>query len=563
MPAASKISVSFAPGLLQISDELETARALIEKRFTNAGAHLESVLQVIEELMGSLEKLSAVIGPEAVGRAKTDLLAAVSQLRALPASYEQRQSRLQALLEASAAATVHVAAMAQVMRYLRVFALNVKVTAASNAQSAKVFDGFAEEMFGQIAVGANELDAFRSMLEVLENDLRVALESEQALQDRGQLLLMSVPDRLCADAEAISGNHTQVERLIRDVSQLGRDLQMKLASALAALQIGDITRQRLEHVQAALSDVQAACDITPEVGVERAILPMLAEQLTETSDNFSRENARAAKNFDLLAAGAREMASLRGLGGGQDNGSLRSLEGSVGQAMQLIHEVEAAAAEADRLGVSTRDTVETLVQGVGALNRVKEEIQRMAINMGLRCSRLGEVGKPLNVIARELTVCAERLEGSAEDSLRAFDDLRSVAESLKTGSADGRIDLASMLENVVVTLREAADVIETDLTLARRQAMRVAESLEQGVGGLKRQDDLGDVLKKGAEDLEASACGGPTHPSAALLIDDLMEKISGRYTMAAERAIHARHLGAAERSQAAEAEEDLFADALF
>lgn len=552
----------------RIASQLESARSQVEDRFAKAGAMLESTLDVVGRLIDSLDTLAGAIDADAVGKTTSELLSTAAHLNALPQNHAARQEHLLGLRASAANLRAHIDDMRQSMKYLRVFALNVKVTAAATAQSAAVFAGFAEEMFSRIDMGVHELTQFSQQIDDLEVQLATALDFEQNLNTQCGFMLPAVPDRLSVDASAVGEHHRQVAGAANKVATLARRVQMKVASALSALQIGDITRQRIEHIQSGLAMVEAAPRQASDEAAQRlkrAVLHMLAAQMADTAEDFRREAGRMTKNLSSMAADTAEILSLQDFAASGDGGGLRGLEVSVGQAMTLVGDVAAATDNADQVGQSTSLTVEGLVQRVGAIRMVKDEIQRMAVNTSLRCSRLGDVGKPLNVIAHELGVYSGRLEDSAGLTLGALNTLgegaAQMAERRERDRAEGGMSNAGeMLAGAVGRLRAAADVVDKDLAGLAGQGQRVATSLSDMTRRLNLQQDLGDVLD-GASRALVKLAGQPVEARAdiAPALDAIMADIAGLYTMARERTVHAEHAGLAPPAKA----EDALEDALF
>jgi hypothetical protein len=181
---------------------------------------------------------------------------------------------------------------------------------------------------------------------------------------------------------------------------------------------------------------------------------------------------------------------------------------------------------------------------------VKADVQRMAINTSLRCSRLGDVGKPLNVIASELGAHAGRLDGDAEKTLVALDQLQGAAADLASVLAQDGDEadhgLTGRLQGAAIQLRQAADVVDRDLAELTIRGADLAEALNQTDARLKLAEDLGDVLAAAAHALRERA--GRLQPGEALSFSPaysaLMERIHQQYTMARERIVHAPYVEA-------------------
>jgi hypothetical protein len=201
----------------------------------------------------------------------------------------------------------------------------------------------------------------------------------------------------------------------------------------------------------------------------------------------------------------------------------------------------------------------------------------MAINSSLRSNRLGDIGKPLSVIAIELSSHAGQLEEEADLTLSSLNALAGVANDRPAGGdQDGRVD-AGRLNGVRSRLRQAADVVEHDLSGLSDQGAATARSLTVAAEQLGLKADMGDALHAAAAALVEAA--GPEVDDLSQIeaaLDEAMNEIGRCYTMARERLIHAEYAvpkdaapegeeAQAETAavEAAPAEADEFADLLF
>lgn len=565
-----------------IIDQLETARALIESRFSDAGGRLAGSLEMVGRLIESLDRLEVTLDAKSVSDTTQDLLSTAEGLNALPEAQQDRIAYFANIKVAGAQLQANIDSMRTTLRYLRAFALNVKITAGSTIRASDEFAGFAERMCSQLDLGVGQLDELADQLTDLSTRLQQALEFEQTLSGKYAALIPAVPDRLAVDARAIQEQHTQIADVARSIAAIARDIQTKVSKALMALQIGDITRQRIEHVQLGLrvaSRLAAQSDLAEEARdrAERRLLHMLAAQMSDIAADFEAEAVKVTQSLNGMAADTAQILALNALGGRGGKGGLRELEESLGHAGLLVGDVTAAMANAHRISNETVSAVEALSRRVGAIQGVKRDIQQMAINSSLRSNRLGDIGKPLSVIAIELSSHAGQLEEEADLTLSSLNALAGVANDRPAGGdQDGRVD-AGRLNGVRSRLRQAADVVEHDLSGLSDQGAATARSLTVAAEQLGLKADMGDALHAAAAALVEAA--GPEVDDLSQIeaaLDEAMNEIGRCYTMARERLIHAEYAvpkdaapegeeAQAETAavEAAPAEADEFADLLF
>ncbi len=124
---------------------------------------------------------------------------------------------------------------------------------------------------------------------------------------------------------------------------------------------------------------------------------------------------------------------------GQSNNVLRELEGGIAEARAAVAEIEDVARAAEKLSEDTVQTVRELLDGIGVVQNVRGDIHYMALNTNLRCSRIGEEGKAINVVTAELRHFAAQLDESAELILVQSESAggRGKAPARSAGDADG------------------------------------------------------------------------------------------------------------------------------
>jgi hypothetical protein len=243
----------------------------------------------------------------------------------------------------------------------------------------------------------------------------------------------------------------------------------------------------------------------------------------------------------------------------------------VSAAQEIVKQVDAAGRQADQVSRSTLGTAARLLEAIGNIRAVKTDIHYMALNTNLRCSRLGEEGRSINVVTAELRIFAAKLDDSADAIVNGLPALEAAAGHIAPATGTGSGGLAESLTSAVGRIRSGADMMEDELRVLAEHGREVAARINLLIGKLDFQHDLGDVLARCAEVLETVAGDEIADISdIAEAIAPLDRGIFKLYTMVQERNVHREILPATEESAAAPAEaakaesdEDLFADALF
>jgi hypothetical protein len=552
--AVSTATFSTAPAG-KIDARLEAARRAVEGRFLEAGDVLSRAVEGVGALIASLDRMRENLDADTVSTTTTELAAAADTLRSLPASLEARRGQIGELVKVGDGLGGCIEEMRLHLAYLRVFAINIKITSGGIVAAGPEFAIFAQEIYDCIEMGRTQLDAFNTDLMGLDDTLRSALTHEQDLARNCVTLLPAVPDALMSSATAIAAHHAKIASVAVSVAALARDVQKKVGGSLAALQIGDITRQRIEHVQAGLrfldeAEGLAALSDDRRQRVEAFTYRLLAAQLSTTAEDFHRDVSRIAINVSGMAADAAEILRLRDLAYGQDEGAeggfLRSLEGHVSQALGLVGDMTAGEQAAQTVSREAARSASQLTERIAGIQNIRADVQMMALNTTLKCSRIGETGKPLGVIAVELRQHAIHLEKSAARTLTSLDGLSANAQALGRGDAAGQdaeagnaVSAAAVLDGAVARIRKAGDGVESDLVAVARQGAEVVDMLRRAADRFEFHNQIGSVLDQAAGDLMdmAGEADIATNDIAGVL-RPLMNRLAKQYTMAQERQVH-------------------------
>jgi hypothetical protein len=537
-------------GTSAIGDRLETARAAVEGRFLEAGDVLSRALDGVAALVSALDRMGKNLDADTARATTAELAKAADTLRGLPRSLDARRGQVGDLVKVGDVLTACIEEMRQHLAYLRVFAINIKITSGGIVAAGPEFAIFAQEICDVIELGRTQLDTFRNDLLTLDGALRAALVHEDGLARHCADLLPAVPDGLMASANAIAAHHGKIAEVAVSVAALARDVQKKVGGGLAALQIGDITRQRIEHVQAGLALLDAkASGLTAEQNarLEAFVHRLLAAQLDATAADFHRDVSRIAANVAGMAADAGEMLRLRDMAYGQNQGAeggfLRGLENHVGQALGLVADIDAGEQAARDVSRSAAEAAHDLTDQIGGIQTMRADVQMMALNTTLKCSRIGETGKPLAVIAVELRQQAIHLEKSAARTLDSLNALSvAAAASDPKASVEGGGEAASaagVLGDAAARIRRAGDGAENDLAEAAQQGAEVVDMLQRAAGRFDFQRQIGSVLDEAAEALWAQAGDDEiATDDIAPTLRPMMDRLFKTYTMAQERDVH-------------------------
>ena len=532
-----------------IDQYLESAVRAIEGSFLAAGDVLSVAVEGVGDLIAALGRLTDALDSSMVASTAENLELAATSLRELPRSLSARRAALMELTDLGGSLDGSIADMSESLAYLRVFAVYVKIAAGGVRDPDQQFMTFAGEIADCIEAGRTHLAALKGDLKALDADLRAALRLEGGVVARCDDMLPAIPDAIVSSASALADHRGKIASAAQSVATLAKSVRAKVGGVLSALQIGDITRQRLEHIQQGLrlvDSIGGKLSASQRPKLEAIARELLIAQLASASDDFHDEVAIIAHNMQGLAANAEEILSLLASAYGSsegDQGFLGRLEAHVDEAFALVGEVQTADQAAVAIGRSAVKAAHRLSTRIDDIQRLQREVQQMAFNTRLKCSQIGSDGRPLAVIALELREHAMKLEVSAARALTGITGLDQGAARLAiaAGSANetGAQLAATALSGAVGKIRQAGQAVDADLVTLAQQGASVVRTLQNATIGLDFERAIGSSLDEARTALgERSDIGLPCSEGIEGILQDYLVEMAKIYTMAQERSVH-------------------------
>lgn len=568
-----------------IGDRLNEALVQIEQRFLDGGTMLVAVLEVFNNLLASLGSISDALREDEAAEATAELVRTANLIAALPAQQQELIRRLVLIDDHGRALAGEVMEMEDTLRYLRTFAVTAKITGAGIVD----FASFAEEIVERIQFASHEVNSFGERIHALQDVISHA-RSGTRLQGQDDHSIPQIVGDLGRNADAIRTQRGALADLASQVTGLAMKVQSRLASTLSSLQIGDVTRQRIEHCQAAFAIADAHLsqsdtkDLTPADRqlVHSSIMRLVHAQLIAMSEDFKAECATIVRNISAFSNDVTALTDLQNsMMPPSDNtaglSALGLVRENLGAARSIVAELEQSAGEARRLSSAVGEMVRHLVESVRTIQIVRTDIQYMALNTNLRCSKLGEESRAINVVTNELRVFSARLDDVTDHTLAHLKLLDEAAAGLSGAEArqggDNPPDLVARIEIALSHVTQAGATLDENLDDLHHRGQEIAIKVAKATAGLDFHEDLTAILN---DCIALAAEATPADPNYDAL-DGVLQAISGEifatYTMKSERDVHCSVLGvdvATVRVEAGspplgepQSDDALFDDALF
>lgn len=536
--------------------------ASMDARFVRAGTTLATAIDTIDRIIASIEGVTGALDESVAGIAVTGLKEVAAQLDALPVVQAEREADMARIGTASRVLRDHVMDMRQALRVLHIYGMNIKIAASGEP----AFVGFVNDMGQRLAAGEEHLEGFLAKLKELSTSVGSVQQAGRLLAAEAKKILPAVPQRLTRDADALHGHLGDVAAMAREVSEIARTVQGRVATMLGALQVGDSTRQRVEHVVSGLQLLEGLTLPEPALTeVTGVVHHLLAAQLEASSVDFDRDASRLVASLKALQPDTNALLTLVDDDAGRNGRPfLAQIDEAVGEIAVITGQLQ----EADHRSAAMLDliaeTVDELTGRLAHLQRVQFNVQDIATNTRLLCRRHGDLGKAVSVVAGEVDIYAHSL-GNAMRGIGA--PIRELAEvnaalTAKRGDAPGG-DMGAKLAKALGVIREGCQRTEMAVREGGDDARQLIELLTTTGDEIGAELELGATMRQSAIVLAVSTLPQDLSEDALATLGTLLPQIAALYTMAQERDIHAANVPPCFVVASAVVEEDEDDDGLF
>jgi len=508
--------------------------------FDAASLALGDAVAAIDQVVTALRDVASVFDTGEAASAVDDLMEAAEALRTVTAQADTRACAIARIRDSSLKLRSFAGEILRCIQVLEIYGMNVKITASGTGE----FMEFADRMRGKLNAASGEVRSLDDTLELLEISLCEMKRNDALLVDECAKVIPQVPDRLIRDAEALKHHQAGLVRLAQATNAVALAIRSELGLALGAIQIGDRVRQRLEHVMFGCQLVEDAATSAGEGKVcadtlQKHVLPLLGALTTAAATEFGQDAQSLLASLQRLKATSGQLTLLQEPGHDErGHGFLALLEGGVAEAEGMTVQLS----QADRQGVATLEQILTTVDDVAAkmasITELRLEVRNMAINIGLSCRNIGELGKPIMVVANEIRTYSERLDQIVSAISKAEASLRETSSQMNGTRANGATSadqLSQFLEVIHMCddrTAMALDVVDTktaEINLSLNHAMEYLQHIINKSGDITNISSNIDISDIDPADLTNQ------NISYLQIIFDIMAK---NYTMSHEREVH-------------------------
>lgn len=550
-PVASNL-----PDLRAIAADLAAPREAIDGAFVAVGDRLAECAGILSRITGQFEALPVELGSSELTTATEGLALVGRRAGEISIALGAEQDDLNRLVETLRKAAQPIADLRRTVKMMGIVAINARVVAASVVSETEDFGVFTTDIAQLSDTAATTISKFHRTYEALTGVVADAAVARGNFEAAHRDTLSALATELESDLAEVTEQRLESARSSVTTGQMSRAITDKVAAAVMALQVGDATRQRVEHVEAALVDA------TSVDGAAATTIELQRLQLESARETLIAEMSSGADALGHLTHDVQAVLAHAGsvYGSAENRSALAELHGAVRRAVTVLRDCESERGKLDQVAAAVSDTVRVLLDHVEAVQEIEYKMRLVSLNAAVKCAQLGPRGRALDVIAQQLRTLTGETVVSAQAAVECLNAAAgfSSAFTKSAGSGATRVGDLEREATAALELLEAVGFrMKNALVELYADGPKVAGLLDDAVSALAGHAAISEAMS----DIEfalvvpdgAGQAGAEGH-------EEFFATLRRRYTMDAERRLHDTFLGvapSAEPEPAAEAEVDL------
>ena len=521
------------------ADLLAAPRQKIDEIFVNVGEKLTRSASLLEQISAAFEALPGELDRPELAEATQQLTTVGIRAGEISAAFTREQGDLVRLVELVVSAQRPVEDLRRSIRMMGILSINARVVSAS-VRGLENSDVFTSDIATLSSSASETIGTFSQVYETLARQVREAAATRARFEQRHGSSLDDLARKIAQSVDEVTAQRQRSAAESTETARVTRSINQGVMTAVMALQVGDATRQRVEHVEHSLA---MASQLAPETGA--AIAALGAAQLNDTIATLDAEVAEAQRALGALADDAQliTVRSQQVYGEGGTGGSALSLLSEQTRlAVMVLRDCEGERQKLGEVTSAVEATVKQMIGHVEAVQEIEANMRLVSLNAAIRCAQLGPEGAALNVIARQLRDLTGETVEAADAAAERLRETAELALAFSAASGDETLNQVARLEQQALDglgLMESVETrIRTALVVLGQAAPKVASLLNAAISDFSDHGAIAEALS----DVEIQLTEQGQNAAASALpgteLADTLASIRRTYTMEGERRIH-------------------------
>jgi methyl-accepting chemotaxis protein len=473
-----------------------------------------------------------------------------------------------------------VESFGRIVRNLKVLCNLIRIESARLGDHNEGFVALGEDVLKLIANVDSSLSTLRSrignVLVIMADHLLLARKFEVLQQEKTKQLL----ERLSQSIQKMEKQQELSCQAVQDAARRWKNISGSVGEVVSSLQFHDITRQRLEHVHEALTELREERENkaggneskspavrylfadrknrtkrdTPDIIAKAAATCELqTAQLQHARDDFGGAMERIAQNLGNISSEifmlSEDIQKVAGASEEKKATYFSELEASLAILMDTIRELAEMNRKMSSSMLQVADAIGDMTSFVRDIRKVGITMRITALNACVHAAHIGESGRALGVLADSIHQLSVDTAGSIDSISSNLEGIGAEAASLSCpgGKYDQELlkkenrALLEQIDSLILPLRQMDEEMsgllrqfDSDGNSLRQEIEEMDSHLKAHNGMASQIDTVSTSLKDVANDLRAALPEG-----SGRTVETALGNLAVRYTMDKEREIHA------------------------
>lgn len=547
--------------LARIERQLAAPRGDLERAFLDMGQHLLDSIKLLNEITAAHEGIPAELGSAEFNTATQHLETIRDEVARMAASHVDEGDHIERLTSMAQTVSMPLHDLRKAVRTIGLIAVNAKIAAAGISGPQGELSAFTTDMMELGQDVGKAVASFADAHSRFARNLAVATSTNAAFAGRHSGTMDAISSRLTGHMHRVNTHRERAGEKAREHAALTGQVRARIATSVSALQIGDITRQRVEHIEqtlAMLADYVSspAEDPFARTSTIAATCQLSDRQLDETLQDFDHKIVDLTQSLRQLAGDAADVVET---GGKEAEAALTDGDSALGAMISDLGEISAlfrdfaeTRAGTEKMAAEVSQSVVVMVGHLDAIGKIEHKIRLLSLNTAIQCGRLGEDGRALRVIAQDLQDIAAETVVASGAVMEGLDDAERLARLLIDGETSA---LAHRIAELQIRASTAIDLFEA---VSERMRDRMITMIAAGPSAVRQLDtaashvfgqrELGAAWNDARTDILAFAAPRGQAFDTAVIDAEFFARVRGCYTMDSERHIHDALLGSSPQS---------------
>ncbi len=443
-------------------------------------------------------------------------------------------------------------------------AINARIEASALKSNSQDMLTFTYDVAKLASTAETTIDQYSVEQRKAHQVLQAARDVLTEFSTRHRSHLASIADEIQRNLRSVEARRMSVLEEASRIGDRSRQITASIGKIITALQIADITSQRLAHVHEAVETLVEGL-LAPEdaegsqwwvglSGAERAsvaaqVAALQISQINHSLADLNSETQSIERELSKLSEDARTMAdqgaSLYGSGGDAAQSFLGELAGRIDVASRLLSDSQKAFSRVSDLNENVGARFAALHAQAASLQGivgVVSGVRLIGLNAHLKSDGLGHEGRTLSAISRELRSSADFITVHARDLIKAMNTTLAQFEKLKTHnsaiSADRLQSLVTSMGGALAAFQDGGSQLAAALASLSSEGAKVRTNLESAYAAIGTGDALEGRLASARTILARIQAAGDEIGNTPRAKAVTASFFGDRYTMAAERNVH-------------------------